>query len=78
MAVPVVRNNLWDWEWQEYYHSRALDAFCDVLEVKDGQVAGPSGWGVDHALKAWGKVWTGGYLATRTCFLQDIRIIVDS
>ncbi|KAG8737421.1 hypothetical protein FRC10_008200 [Ceratobasidium sp. 414] len=29
--------------------------FCDALEVKDGVSAGPSGWGLDHALTAYGN-----------------------
>ena len=76
LTYPAVRNNLWDWEWQEYYQNRALDAFCDALEVKNGQVAGPNGWGVDHALKAWGKVWTDGYLATRTFSLHLVKLFL--
>ncbi|KAI0628443.1 peptidase S28 [Trametes polyzona] len=36
-------------------------AFCDALEVKNGVSAGPSGWGLDHALQAWGNFWKSGY-----------------
>ena len=29
--------------------------FCDELEVKDGVSAPASGWGLEHALPAWGS-----------------------
>ena len=29
--------------------------FCDALEVKDGASAPASGWGLEHALAAWGN-----------------------
>ncbi|KAI0365894.1 peptidase S28 [Pilatotrama ljubarskyi] len=35
--------------------------FCDALEVKNGVSAGPSGWGLDHALQAWGNFWKSTY-----------------
>lgn len=38
--------------------------FCDALEVKDGVSASAEGWGVDHALEAWGAFLRNGYLAT--------------
>ena len=37
--------------------------FCDALEVKDGQVAGANGWGLEHALNAWGAYWKDTYYA---------------
>lgn len=39
----------------DFYH------FCDVLEVKNGVSAGPSGWGLDNALQAWGNYWKSSY-----------------
>ncbi|EKM56517.1 uncharacterized protein PHACADRAFT_183166 [Phanerochaete carnosa HHB-10118-sp] len=63
-VAGALRYNLWDWQ------SLAPDTgpnstffeFCDALEVKNGTSAPVSGWGVDHALPAWGAFWTNGYL----------------
>jgi len=33
------------------------------MEVKDGQQAPVSGWGLDHALAAWGAYWRNFYLS---------------
>ncbi|RDX48552.1 peptidase S28 [Lentinus brumalis] len=35
--------------------------FCDALEVDKGKSAPASGWGLDHALKAWGAFWKDGF-----------------
>ncbi|KAA1477306.1 hypothetical protein DENSPDRAFT_933642 [Dentipellis sp. KUC8613] len=63
-VTGALRNNLWDWQslspvsgagalfWQ----------FCDALEVKDGVNAPASGWGVDHAVSAWGSYFKDTYL----------------
>jgi len=64
----IVRNNLW--EWQELQPTSGPDtlfyAFCDALEVKDGINAPAEGWGLTHALQAWGNFWTkGGFLELR-------------
>ncbi|GJE86471.1 serine carboxypeptidase S28 [Phanerochaete sordida] len=60
----ALRNNLWDW--QSLEPSTGPNAtfyqFCDALEVKNGVSAPSSGWGVDHALSAWGGFWQDGYL----------------
>jgi hypothetical protein len=62
----ALRNNLWDW--QSLQPTSGADTkfrkFCDALEVKDGVSAPASGWGVDHALAAWGAHWRNGYLST--------------
>ncbi|KAI0065740.1 peptidase S28 [Artomyces pyxidatus] len=61
----ALRNNLWNWQ--------DLDAdsggsvfydFCDAIEVKDGVSAPASGWGLEHALTAWGTYWTSTYMQT--------------
>jgi len=67
-----VRNNLWDWQrlQTDSGPNAPFGRFCDALEVKDGQVAGPKGWGLDHALRAWGKFWKDGYLADRRFFIH--------
>lgn len=62
--IDLVRNNLWDW--QSLSPSSGPGAqffdFCDALEVKNGVSASASGWGLDHALQAWGSYWTSTYL----------------
>ena len=65
--VVLVRNNLWDWQslqpdsgpGQQFFN------FCDALEVKNGAVAPAGGWGLDHALTAWGNYWTSTYYSIR-------------
>ena len=46
------------WEWQDLSPSSGpgmgFFVFCDALEVKNGVSAPSSGWGLDHALVAWG------------------------
>ncbi|THH02814.1 hypothetical protein EW145_g6691 [Phellinidium pouzarii] len=37
--------------------------FCDALEVKNGVSAPSGGWGLDHALTAWGTYWNSTYYA---------------
>ncbi|EJD01632.1 uncharacterized protein FOMMEDRAFT_111593 [Fomitiporia mediterranea MF3/22] len=62
-VAGALRNNLWDW--QSLSPTSGPGAlfftFCDALEVKNGVSAGPRGWGVDHALQAWGKFWNETY-----------------
>lgn len=59
-----MRNNLWDW--QELQPSSgpgtAFFKFCDALEVKNGESAPDSGWGVEHAVNAWGDYFKKSYL----------------
>jgi hypothetical protein len=43
--------------------------FCDALEVKNGISAPASGWGVDHALTAWGTYWRNTYLNISMSFV---------
>ncbi|KAF8827103.1 hypothetical protein HHX47_DHR5000888 [Lentinula edodes] len=62
--VAGFRNNLWDW--QSLSPTSGPGAtffqFCDALEVKDGVNAPATGWGLDHALTAWGSFWNETYL----------------
>ncbi|KAJ3735180.1 peptidase S28 [Lentinula guzmanii] len=62
--VAGFRNNLWDW--QSLSPTSGPGAtffdFCDALEVKNGVNAPASGWGLDHALTAWGSFWNETYL----------------
>ncbi|KAF8518527.1 serine carboxypeptidase S28-domain-containing protein [Hysterangium stoloniferum] len=59
-----LRNILWDWQSLQPYIGPGATFFhsCDALEVKDGINAPPSGWGLTHALEAWGAYFTNTYL----------------
>lgn len=74
-----LRNNLWDW--QSLSPSTGPGAtffrFCDALEVKDGISASAKGWGLDHALTAWGNFWKNGYYAG-VCGDQDAETCLGS
>ena len=61
----TVRNNLWDWQnLQPTSGPKTLFyKFCDALEVKNGQIAPESGWGLQHALNAWGSYFKETYLS---------------
>ncbi|TFK66908.1 peptidase S28 [Pluteus cervinus] len=67
-VAGALRNNLWDWQSLQLSSGAGtvFTQFCDALEVKDGKSAGPEGWGLDHALSAWGAFWRNGYLK-RVC-----------
>ena len=41
----------------------AFYTFCDALEVKNGVSASANGWGLDHAIFAWGQYWKETYYA---------------
>jgi len=57
-----LRNNLWDWQsLQPYVGYAQFFEFCDALEVKDGVSAPATGWGLEHALNAWGTYWATTY-----------------
>lgn len=62
-----MRNNLWDWQALQPSSGpkTAFFKFCDALEVKNGQSAPAPGWGVQHAVNAWGKYFKGSYMHTR-------------
>ncbi|KAJ8474948.1 hypothetical protein ONZ51_g6894 [Trametes cubensis] len=52
--------------WQSYALSipgGPMFEFCDAMEVKDGKVSGPNGWGLDHALAAWIDYYNSTYFA---------------
>ncbi|KAI0751819.1 peptidase S28 [Daedaleopsis nitida] len=54
-AMKIVMNY-----WQDGLIGKRSEGFywfCDSLEVDNGKAAPESGWGFDHALKAWGKFW---------------------
>lgn len=60
------------YSWQDLQPSSELSdnaffEFCDALEVKDGENAPPQGWGLEHALQAYGSWWTSTYYETSKC-----------
>ena len=63
----TVRNPLWNWQGlsPDSGPNQPFFQFCDALEVKNGVSATAQGWGLDHALAAWGRYYavvtaTGG------------------
>ncbi len=64
------------WTWLDPPSTSAFQGFCDALEVEDGVNAPERGWGLKHALLAWGK-FMPGYLAdceSRSLwFFGDVR-----
>jgi len=67
-VVGALQNNLWDWQSLQVTSGPGalFFQFCDALEVKDGQSATATGWGLDHALAAWSSYFKNTYLA-RIC-----------
>ncbi|THH05021.1 hypothetical protein EW146_g10013 [Bondarzewia mesenterica] len=62
-VAGALRNNLWDWQKLQPYTGpgAAFFRFCDALEVKNGVNAPATGWGLDHALSAWGSYFRNTY-----------------
>ena len=59
----IVLLNLFDW--QKLQPNGGPGAiffeFCDALGVKEGANAPPTGWGLEHAINAWGSFWKDIY-----------------
>ncbi|KAJ8495909.1 hypothetical protein ONZ45_g12654 [Pleurotus djamor] len=74
-VTGALRNNLWDWQALQVTSgpNAAFFRFCDALEVKDGVSAPESGWGLEHALSAWGAYWKNSYLRSM-CGSQNAEI----
>jgi hypothetical protein len=70
-----VRINLGDWQslQPDSGSGTMFYKFCDALEVKNGVSAPASGWGVDHALSAWGKFFSGNYTQMRALLFPCTR-----
>lgn len=66
-----MRNNLWDWQSLQTNSGPGTQftKFCDALEVKDGEVAGEEGWGLENALASWGGYWRDTYYSLREYFI---------
>ncbi|KAI5118441.1 hypothetical protein M0805_000575 [Coniferiporia weirii] len=64
-VAGALRNNMWDWQSLSPTSGPGAQFFdfCDAIEVKDGVSANSSGWGLDHALTAWGSYWNSTYYA---------------
>ncbi|QRV89989.1 Serine carboxypeptidase S28 [Ceratobasidium sp. AG-Ba] len=55
-VAGALRNPMWMWQnLQPGDSDQSFYEFCDALEVKDGVSAGPGGWGLGHALTAYGN-----------------------
>ena len=65
-VVHAVRNNLWDWQsLSPTSGGGTFFEFCDALEVDaNGNHAPAAGFGLQHALSAWGSYLTNTYLPT--------------
>jgi len=78
----TVRNNLWDWQALQITSGPGtrFSKFCDALEVKDGVQAPFTGWGLDHALNAWGSYWRNTYFSQSKAFhnIKECRHIDNS
>ncbi|TFY59436.1 hypothetical protein EVG20_g7795 [Dentipellis fragilis] len=63
-VAGALRNNLWDWQKLSPLSGPGslFFQFCDALEVKDGKNAPASGWGVEHAVNAWGTYFKNTYM----------------
>ena len=78
-----VRYNLWDWQSLQPYSgpNQQFYQFCDALEVgSDGSVAPAAGFGLDHALTAWGSYMTNTYLpasALQPIFESIVPLIIE-
>ncbi|KAG2138324.1 peptidase S28 [Suillus clintonianus] len=61
--ATALQYNLWDWQSIHPYDGPGdmFFKFCDALEVKDGVVAGPEGWGLENAIYSWGNFWNTTY-----------------
>lgn len=72
-AWRAVRNNLWDWQSLQPDSGSAVQFFdfCDALEVDNstGTIANETGFGQEHAVKAWGDYFRETYYAIRMSML---------
>ncbi|PBK97921.1 hypothetical protein ARMGADRAFT_1076366 [Armillaria gallica] len=64
-VAGALRNNLWDWQSLQPTSGSGAQFFdfCDALEVKNGVSASAKGWGLDHALTAWGSYFRNTYIS---------------
>lgn len=76
LTEMTVRNNFWDWQSLSPNSgpNSAFYQFCDALEVKDGVSAESHGWGLDHALNAWGTYWNTTYYKRRELPIMNLTL----
>ncbi|KAF9556834.1 hypothetical protein CPC08DRAFT_74264 [Agrocybe pediades] len=76
-VAGALRNNMWDWQSLQVTSGPGTQfyKFCDALEVKDGVQAPASGFGLEHALSAWGAYWRSYYL-DNLCGAVDAELVV--
>ncbi|KAG1737102.1 peptidase S28 [Suillus paluster] len=70
--AAALQYNLFNWQDLQPFSGRGalFFQFCDALEVKDGVVAGPEGWGLENAISSWGNFWNTTYY-NHVCNNQD-------
>lgn len=64
-----MRNNIIDWQSLQPGNQNGYEelffVFCDSLEVDNSTgvpvIANETGFGLEHAIQAWGDFWTEGY-----------------
>lgn len=73
-VCAAVRNILWDWQSLQPSVGPNATFFqsCDAIEVKDGANAPAGGWGLSHALPAFGAYFKNIYLPARTFILVHL------
>ncbi|KAI0332897.1 peptidase S28 [Cubamyces sp. BRFM 1775] len=62
--------------WQDLLLSsgrgQTFNKFCLAIATKDGEIAGPDGWGAEHAISAWGAFYLNGpFLPSRCGSIYD-------
>ncbi|KAI0800449.1 peptidase S28 [Fomes fomentarius] len=70
--AAAFQQNLFSWQSLDLDRGAGGDffKFCDALEVKNGVTAPATGWGLDHALQAWGNYWKSTFY-TDICGSDD-------
>ncbi|KAG6850910.1 hypothetical protein H0H93_006736 [Arthromyces matolae] len=78
-VAGALRNNLWDW--QSLQPTTGTEGqfyqFCDALEVRNGTTAPPGGWGLAHALSAWGSYFKNTYYSI-LCNTLDVEVCLGT
>ncbi|KAI0737246.1 peptidase S28 [Daedaleopsis nitida] len=77
--AAALQQNLFPWQSLQVSTGSEGDfyKFCDALEVKDGVSAPAQGWGLDHALQAWGSYWTSTFY-TQICGSDDNELCLGT
>ena len=72
-------SNLFDWQdlQPESGPGQRFYEFCDAIEVHDGQIAGPNGWGLPLAWQLWGRFWFDEYIYDGRRSVYDLSCTVD-